>query len=200
MKKGIKNIFTGTQKVVIVILCIVCTLFSFSCQNKSEADQPLSDEQISSNLSKMGEIDPGLLIGEWDLIAFAYTGDGNKISDVAAISKVAAWVDVNGSGLPLNRLTISDDNPMDYGNVESSDRLSGPWVFWPYYLYYSISENLISYSKEDYPYYIMDTFTDEGYDVLNALRNTYSFFIKNDELIIYFIGAKNKNLLILKKR
>ena len=171
-----------------------------SCQTNDEDDQqltePLSDEEISVNLVKKGKIDPTLLIGEWDLIKFAYTADGKKISDIAVISKVAIRrVDVNGS--PINRLIIYDYDSKDYDGI---DVPSGPWVFWPYYLHYSISGNLINYLKEDSYIYVMDTFTDEGYDVLNVLMNTYSFVIKGKELIIQFTGEDDKNLLILKKR
>ena len=198
------NAFTSiNKKIACTTLCVVYTLLGWSCQNRGEADlsEPLSDEQISLNLSENGKTDPELLIGEWDLIKFAYTADGNKIKDVAAITKVASWVDVNGTGLPLNRILIKEGNPNEFFDTdEPLDGLLGPWCFWPYFLFYSISSNLISYRLESYPYMLMDTFTEEGYAVLNALRNTYSFVIKGNELIIHFIGVKNKNLLILKKR
>jgi hypothetical protein len=61
----------------------------------------------------------------------------------------------------------------------------------------------MKYSKygEGHPVYAINlTRTDEILDVEFALKNTYGFIIKDDELIIYFTGEENKNLLIIKKR
>jgi hypothetical protein len=69
-----------------------------------------------------------------------------------------------------------------------------------HFLFYSISENLTSYITAQFPYYVNITLTNEGHTVLNALKNAYSFVIRGDELMVYFTGEKNKNLLILKKR
>ena len=43
-------------------------------------------------------------------------------------------------------------------------------------------------------------YTDDEIAVFDALKNTYSFVIKGNELIIHFTKAENRNLLILKKR
>ena len=65
------------------IIPVFSILLCWSCQNKG---QLLSDEQISINLLKSGEADTELLIGKWELVKFAYTADGKKISNVATVS------------------------------------------------------------------------------------------------------------------
>ena len=82
-----KIIFAEMQKIVVATLWVASTMLGWSCQTKIEAEQPLSDEQISINLSKTGKIDPDLLIGEWDAVAFACTVDGIEISNRTEISK-----------------------------------------------------------------------------------------------------------------
>ena len=110
----IKKHFTGVLKVVVVALCILSVLFNCSCKNKpefpepeqlceekddhpgllceeeDEQAEPLSDEQISSNLVIDGDIDPSLLVGEWNLTRFARTTDGIKISNCADIQMLVA--------------------------------------------------------------------------------------------------------------
>ena len=49
--------------------------------------QPLSHDEISSNLLKMGSADRELLVGERECVRVAYTADGNEISNVATLSK-----------------------------------------------------------------------------------------------------------------
>jgi len=59
---------------------------TISCHNENEQ---LSDEQISSNLLRIGgvegSIDPALLVGQWNVVKFAYTTDGKKITNVTDI-------------------------------------------------------------------------------------------------------------------
>ena len=179
-------------------LCMLCTLFCWSCDTKNiEDDQQLSHETISTNLlnSELADIDPALLIGEWELIKFAYTADGNKISNAKTISSVS------NVGQPYDKiLTIRDDDPMQYIS-DAPLGISGPWILAHHNHFYSISGNLIKFSRfSEAMYASLLHITDEGYEVLNALTNTYSFVIKGNELIIHFTGMKNKNLLILTKR
>ena len=198
MNKKIKIPF-ATQKVAVVILSIVCTMLTWSCQSKNEAGQPLSDELITSNLSIDGSINPELLIGEWDCIKFAYTADGSKISGAVAISE--------------GRLTIpSVPTPIENNGYE-------PWTLVREVsnrFICSLDGNLIKLRCIGYTSYLYIMPPHEMYDIILALENVYNFVIKGDDLIFYFTGIekdltgenshyytekiKNKNLLILKKR
>ena len=200
-----KNPFPRMQKIACTTLCVVCTLLCWSCLNKGEADlsAPLSDEQISFNLSENGKTDPELLIGEWDVIAFAYTADGKKISDSKdvsdlGLSKLGAEVKAAFTG--WFRIRIIDGDP-DLMMSDAPSGLFGPLSFGNSYHFYSISGNLMFFSRfSDSSFGINLPVTDEVSDVRYALCNTYSFVIKGNELFILFTGVKNKNLLILKKR
>jgi len=189
MNKSIKNPFERLQKGAVSILCIVCALFVWSCQNKSENDQTLSDEtlsdeEISINLLIEGEVDPESLIGEWDCIKFAYTADGKEISNVVTISSRGA-------------VSIFDEDP----HLSSyDDGILGPFSYMYCNFFFSVSDNLISLSELTYYYQILVQYNDDEMNVIKAFQNAYSFVIKGNELIIYFTGEKNKNLLILKKR
>jgi len=159
----------------------------------------LSDEQISTNLLTLGgingSIDPELLVGEWEFIKFAYTADGKIISNEKTISKLSV---VNHPHTKI--MKILNDDPMQYISEAIPD-LSGPWVFMNNYLFYSISNNLMNFSRlSDHSYAIDLHVTDEGKEVLNALKAAYSFVIKGNELIIHFKRIENKNLIILQKR
>ena len=179
----VKKPFAGVQKGVVAILCVVYTLFCWSCQNKSEADLPLSDEIISSNLSESGKIDPELLIGEWDCIKFAYTADGNKISNVANISNCQVTV---ADAI----LWHEDEELLDHEFSVYFKVCSYP---------YSRSGNKIKIIHEKIACFAINVpWTNVELEVSNSLKNANSFVIKGNELIIHFTGVKNKNLLILK--
>jgi hypothetical protein len=168
---------------ITAIVMVLAGVF-FSCQSRNEADKPLSDEQISFNLSKNGENAPALLIGEWDCVKFAYTADGNKIRDVAYLSSNSAVIAT-----------------YIYPGFSYEDEPLGPLLFKNCSYFYSMTGNLINYIQERSPCYaIIEQYTDDEMSVSDALRNTYSFVIKGNELIIHFTGEKNKKLLILKKR
>lgn len=174
------------------LLSIMIILFCYSCQSSEKTDGIVSDELISLNLSKGEEVDLKLLVGEWYITMFAYTADGNKISDVKKISNISSI------SPPYDRLMTINDDPMLYNGDAPTDML-GPWIIGNNFLFYSISGNLLSFLKiQGSPYFINIILTDEGNEVLNALKNAYSFSIKNKELKIYFKGDKNKNLLIFK--
>jgi hypothetical protein len=186
------------MKHVKLILIFSILAGNFSCESLTEEDQTQDNadplDLISSNLLKMGKIDPALLIGEWDCVKFAYTADGNEISDVKDISNLGqlayGWY----------KIRIRDDDPTQYIS-DAPPGLFGPLSFGVQNLFYSISGGLMHFSRfSDYVFQILLPETEEVHDVLYALRNTYSFVIRNNELIIHFTGAENKNLLILKKR
>jgi len=139
-------------------------------------------DQISFNLSKMGEIEPVQLNGVWDCVRFAYTADGNTISEVAAISK--------------GELTI----PAFFTDkIEDTWRLSYVNDIWYTYSFSSssLSDNLLTLNLAGST--IVGAPPEED-EIDMALENAYSFVIKGNELMIYFIGVENKNLLILEKR
>ena len=172
-----------------IIFASIMILFSVSCQMKNETENeddhllsdPLSDEQISSNLAKNGEIDPELLIGEWDAIKFAYTADGEKILDVVSISSNSTLIMDNTTSL--------------------NDELLGPFLFKYCGYFYSRSNNLMSYLDEKTACFAINiSYSDVEIKIINALKNAYSYVIKDKELIIYFKGVENENLLIFKKR
>jgi len=125
-------------------------------------------------------------------IKLAYTTDGKIISnikDISTLVQLSAWF----------KIRIRDDDPMRYIS-DAPSGLFGPLSFAAINFFYSISDNLMSFSRfSDSVYAILLPRTDEVYDVLNALLNTYSFVIKGNVLIIHFTGVENKNLLILKK-
>jgi hypothetical protein len=166
------------MKYIKLLLIFSVLVGSFSCESINEADQPLSDEQIAFNLSNNGENDPALLVGEWDCVKFAYTADGNKVSDVTEITK--------------GRLEIPIVNH-ESGNQWVLHCVNSIWFD------YSISNNLIELTLRGSTYVYVQP-PHEEYDITTALMNAYSFVIKGNELIIYFTGVENKNLLILKKQ
>ena len=197
-----KSLFTR-QMGMVMVLCLACILFSGSCQTTSEDGQALSDEQIAFNLLEDGTTDPELLIGEWSVIAFAYTADGKKISDVTDISDlgfgefgaeelyamVAGWYAIE----------IKDNDPVLFFS-DAPSGLIGPLSFGVMNHFYLLSGNLISYYRSwDSTFGILLPESDEVRDVKYALTHTYSFTIKGDALTIHFTGKENKNLLLLKR-
>ena len=188
------------RKIIIKIISALCTFtVFFSCQN---------DENIGFinkiDLSKQGSNKPELLIGKWNIIAFAYTEDGNKISDVAAISKGSLTIPCAITPIEYIWDDLWDD-PILW-------KLSCGTTSW-----YSCSlfDNIIELKHKGSTYqYIIPP--NETLDIIFALTNVYSFVIKGDMLIFYFTGIekyltgdnsnyytekiKNKNLLILKKQ
>ena len=89
------------SKIVLFFLLFIC----WSCQQN---DIPLSDELISSNLSKKGKSDPEFLIGEWKIFEFAYTKDGGRIKTVDAFSSTnEVWREINILNYPSEFFTPS---------------------------------------------------------------------------------------------
>ena len=191
MKAKFKNPFERKQKGAVMILCVLMFII-YGC---GKDEQPLSDEEISFNLSKSGEFDPALLIGEWELVKFASTADGNKISKV---------VNVSGGRLEIPIAPTADDCEIKRGQwrLQCANEI--------FYIC-TISGNLIEL-KSCLRSYLGVGPPHVEYDCDLAFDNAYSFVIKGDELIIYFIkvedknllskciAIKNKNLIIFKKR
>ena len=155
------------MKKLCFFLLTIC-LIGTACEKNSKKDYDL----ISSNLLKNGSHDSTLLIGKWDCVKFAYTKDGESISDVATLSK---------------------------GNIEIPD-MSNQWYFnynnqWR--VEHSISSSLIKLSLYSMTYINV---LQEEENIVSILENAYSFVIKDDELMILFTGVDDKNLLIFKKR
>jgi len=74
----------------ITILLILSGNFSL-CEGK----EPKSKQDlISSNLLKTGSVEPALLVGEWNFIMFAYTDDGENISNQAVIPIDSVYYDI----------------------------------------------------------------------------------------------------------
>ena len=142
-------------------------------------EEPKDKQIIAANLLNKGSVDTSLLVGKWDCIKFAYTTDGNKIKDVANISNCT-----------INFYHIGEDL------LEYNFSVHFKVCMYPY----SRSGNIINYIQDKMACYaILEPYTDEELEVAKSLVNAYSFVIKGNELIIHFIGIKNKNLLILKK-
>ena len=137
---------------------------------------------IASNLLKTGTADTALLIGKWDVVKFAYTANGNEISDITAISK--AMLTIPFAVTPVEN------------NLEDRWRLYCVNSIW---FVSSLSGNLIELAMRGSTFVNVPDDHEENYIVL-ALINAYSFVIIDDELIIYFTGIEGKNLLILKKQ
>ena len=163
------------QVIVLILIGILCV----TCQSKNEANQTLSDEQISFNLSKDGKIDPTLLIGEWNLVKFAHTTDGKKTSDVVDISRGRLIIPFAPTPIEKNE---DERWRLDHSNSN--------WFIC------SLNENLIKLELRGSTYMLG---TPEEDEIVNAFINAYSFVIKDEKLIIYFAGVENKNLLILKR-
>lgn len=181
------------KKITLYLVSIVWLAGGLSCNN--------AEMELNSlfNPSEHMKIDTEFLIGEWNIVKFAYTADGNKISDVAAITNVRLVIQ-----------TITGNNPVRCNlNIEDIDlELSLSCVNWTG-AYVSLSGNFINITHcgSTYLYAIPPH---EEYDITFALLNAYSFIIRGDELILYFQGddkdwrnsfliKENKNLLILKK-
>ena len=118
-----------------------------------------------------GDIDPALLIGKWDCIKFAYIAEDKTISDVTVLLK--------------GHIVIP--------NME--DR----WIFvYMNEIFYdhSLSGNLITLTASGSSFAMPPQ---EETDICEALANAYRFTIKDNELMVYFTGDENKNLLIFKR-
>ena len=151
--------------------------------NENQDDQSAivdnEDDEINSQTIN-GTILAESLIGEWELIKFAYMANDDKILDVAAISK--------GS------LTIP------YASTPIENYLDDRWCLShtnQVWFVCSLAEDSIELQQKGTTYIYPPQ---EEIEIQIALSNAYRIAIEDDELMIYFKGDKNKNLLILKKR
>ena len=204
----IKKSFERKQKVAAIALCVACVLFGWSCQNRNEVDlpEPLSDEEILLNLSKSGNFDPELLIGEWDCVRFAYTADGRNISDVVEISK--GRLTIPNEPFIKNRFNIENDWERIRKSQWSLDCLN-----WYGFFCLSLGKNIIEFVQNGYTFAGTPTPHVE-HDLTYAIRTARSYVIRGNELLFYFqkiddgnlvsnfeVIKKNKtNILILKKK
>jgi hypothetical protein len=157
-----------------------------SCNDNNRILEP---DLIAANLKKNSSTtDLANLIGDWDLIKFAYTADGNKITDVDLI-----LYDILGKP-HYGRLSIDFE-------LTSEQRVP-IWLFSfmsSFRIEYSISlSNLINLRVFQISY---DLPLFELQDaVVSALDNAYSFAVKGDELLIHFIDTEKQNLLVFKRQ
>ena len=161
---------------LIVLLLIIAGSFA-SCKEKEEKVEdklPLSkNEIISTNLLKNSSINPQLLLGGWKCKEFAFTEDGLAIVSIVELQ----------AGNILVR-----DQDAQYSNY---------WYYNGHAFSYSLSNHLINIICS-VPYTFVNAPREEA-DIAKALNNTYSFSIKEDTLIFYFIGINNRNLLIFER-
>ena len=128
---------------------------------------------VSQAHASEDDIDPTLLIGKWDCVKFSYIAEDKTVSDVAVLSKGCLVIP----------------------NMEDK------WTFFhtnEVYYNHSLSEgNLIKLTQSGSTYVMPPQ---EEIDICEALDNVYRFSLKDNELMFYFTGDDNKNLLILKKQ
>ena len=164
-----------------ITFLIMTVIMACNKDENEDVTQQLSDEQITLNLLEFnkGELNLDLLYGEWDVIKFAYTANGNEIMDVAEkpyTGRFSISDYINELGIPT----------WGFGCISS------------FRVEYSVSSpNLIRLSLYQTDYLLVNSPEQDA--IVEALNNAYSFIVKDDELIIYFTGDKNKNLLIFKK-
>jgi hypothetical protein len=165
-----------------------------SCNDYDKESKENKKAMSNLNLTDYESVDPMRLVGDWELIKFAYTEDENRITDIRAISECSS----NSISI-TEAVSVQDDDLPDYAFS----------VFFKVCKYayslkslstYDLGPNYVLNQKESFCFAVLVPYTDDEIEIDNALRNIYSFFIKDDELIIQFARAKDKNLLILKKR
>ena len=133
-----------------------------------------------SETTPNGDIDPALLIGEWDCVKFTYITGGNKIFNESNISK--GILKIPYAPTPI------EHNPEDRWKLDHSN---SNWFVC------SLDGNSINLEHKGST---LMSGTPEEDNIVKALMNVYSFVIKDNELMLYFEGTEVKNLLILKKR
>ena len=169
-------------KKLITSIAIVLMMTGGLASCESTSDDIERHNLISYNLLKMGAADPKLLIGEWVPIRFSYTVNGSRISNVATISE--------------GRLIIpAAPTPIEN---KAADRWELRHVNSTWFVC-SLSGNLINLEQKGSTFINVPNGHEEV-QMVSALRNAHSFVVKDNELFIYFIGTRNRNLLIFKKQ
>ena len=127
---------------------------------------------IASNLSKKGSNDWELLIGNWRWKTFAYTKDGDTISELDSIF-VNMSLEIEG---------YYSSWYLKYTNK---------WI-----VHALISNHFINLRCSN-PY---ATPLNDERNLIACFEKAYSFVIKDNELIIYFTDNDHVNLIILKRK
>jgi len=191
-----------TKNVIIAIVLFLVGSFSACCNEEGQRNK---HDIISSNLLRNGSVDTNLLVGEWNIAWFAYTTDGKKISNRTEIpidpTLDIEWI-ASQNGISITEAVEMVRPRLTIPFKEQNDVVcEGLWTVsvcntscWDY----SINNNLINLelfgsTLKNCPYPAED-------EVFRALSNAHSFVVRNDELIIYFTGVENRNLLIFKGR
>lgn len=117
-------------------------------------------------------IDPMLLIGEWDCVKFAYIDEDSSVSDVVILSKGHFVIPSM-----TEKWTFVHTNEIFYDHL--------------------LSGNSIKLTMNGSTFVMPPS---EEMAICEALENAYSIHIQDDELMIYFTDINSKNLLVLKKR
>jgi len=163
---------------------LLMLVISFAGCNK---DEDFVQQLITSNLAIKGKIEPELLVGEWDIIGYAYTKDGKKISKITNIDDFDFW---NILYIPF--VTTPQDS-----KLEERWKLSLCQTYW---FDCTLSGNLINLEHNSISGFSFGIYCPADNDKFLAFKNAHSFVIRGNELIIHFTGIKDKNLLILRKR
>jgi len=191
-----KNFFSATKNVAkrstVAILCTLVIGFFLSVAScdklrnsfVSEITEILEDSVISQGIS------PSLLIGKWDCIKFAYTANNDSIDtilrgrlEIFPITKMDSMITCPHDTEDLQwNLYHTNWNRFICSSSSNSTKV--------------ISDNSIKLVLCGSTYVIP---SQEEIDIMFALEDAYRFDIIGDELVIYFTGAVNKDLLILKK-
>jgi len=175
------------KTVIFFIGLLAVIIISFTgCKEEENIEKDEISETIAANLLKQGTADPELLLGEWSLIKFAYTPDGNEISDRRIISYNVQPIEhpylrIPSAPTPIEN-NLDDRWCLNYGN--------SIWYVC------SLTDHLIKLEPCGSTYVGVPP---EETEVYGALSRAYSFVIKGNELLIYFKKGDDKNLLILEK-
>ena len=184
--RRIIKILTKMKQTIIFLTGLIAIILISLTSCKEETAKEETPETIAANLLKQGTADPELLLGEWELIKFAYTKDGNGISDREKIlygnpKKIHPTLNIPFAPTPIEN-EMGDRWCLNYYN--------SIWYIC------SLTDHLINLTPRGSTlvYAPVENVT------LSAFRNAYSFVIKGNELIIYFKKGERKNLLILEKK
>jgi len=203
-----------TKKLISFTLLLLLVMIIVGCKK-----EPLSDRQVTMNLAGDWEFNQKHLLGMWKPYAFVYTKNGKQFAgrDVILSDYTVEITDDSGelrfklfeiySGLvrityrmfystqsyfarlEQKRFSINFGDGSSFGNVYN--KLTDIPV--------SIADYIGALNRTDLADYEYTELTHEELKIHTAFEKAYSFIIRNNELIIYFTGIENINLLILKK-
>ena len=145
----------------------------------NSVDDNLND-LITFNLAKLGIADSELLIGKWSFVTYAYTEDGIVISEIPSKPKGLLQIKDTKVNSFEKQWEFKYENTSYYECYLSGSLLKLPFR----------GSTLIYVPEEE----------ENEVNLTSAIRNVYSFVIKEDELLIYYIGIDDENILIFKKQ